>query len=115
MKQALFFAAFLVCCSPNSNVENNLIGKWNNSSVIFATKIDATNHYNVFTWDTVNFVQEIQFNATQFTLSYTEDYKTNKNYNLNYAITCKYTKSNDTLNGASRVSVGSPNRLCLES
>jgi hypothetical protein len=99
MKKLLVVAAFLVCCSPNSRTEDNLIGNWKNVGVVLATTIEANDPTNtVIVWDTVYFTREIQINSNQIKMNNSIEYKINTNFSTDTTVTLTYAKSNDTLN-----------------
>jgi hypothetical protein len=97
-KFILIFATTLICCSPNSKTEDELLGKWNNVSIVYATGINPNDPTNtIIVWDTINYGKEIEIKANEIRFNLTANYKKNTNLSQDTTFVYSYSKLNDTL------------------
>jgi hypothetical protein len=95
LKQILFLIAGLICCSPNSKDQDNLIGNWNKSNVLYLTEF--TQNDSIIATDTIYDIKHIQINSNEINFNSLIQYKIDTTLSTDTLITFSYSKQNDSL------------------
>jgi hypothetical protein len=96
LRNIIIVSVLLFCCSPQSIIEDNLIGSWIWLDSVLIPGFDSTGQ-PISVWDTVYYIHKVDFTSNQATFSKGVEYKTHpslSHFNVN---TYNYSKSTDTL------------------
>ena len=96
LKLTVIVAAVFVCCSPNSQSKDSLIGNWNSSVTIYKTTINSTTNQVIIS-DTIDITRQLQISSTGFNVNSSIQYKVETTLSTDTLITFNYSKSNDSL------------------